>query len=66
MDPTWSGGKHNYVLQTVLPPIARAIGRALIAPIVKFVPEGSIEPASGHMEYSGTISVEAATLGPAD
>ena len=59
-----AGGKHNYVLQTVLPPIARAIGRALIAPIVKFVPEGSIEPSvSGHMDKSsGTISVEAATF----
>jgi hypothetical protein len=61
--PYVAGGKHNYVLQTVLPPIARALGRALIAPIVKFVPEGSIEPSvSGHMEYPGTISVEAATF----
>ena len=57
------GGKHNYVLQTVLPEIARAIGRALIAPIVKFVPEGTIEPAvSGHMAYAGTIGVEDATF----
>src|SRR5512134_1546521 len=29
--PYVAGGKHNYVLQTVLPDIARAIGRALIA-----------------------------------
>ena len=42
--PYVAGGKHNFVLQTVLPYIARAIGKALIAPIVKFVPEGSIEP----------------------
>ena len=57
------GGKHNYVLQTVLPFIARAIGGALIAPIVKFVPEGNIEPTpSGHMQYAGTIGVEAATF----
>ena len=61
--PYVAGGKHNYVLQTVLPEVARAIGRALIAPIVKFVPEGSIEPAvSGHMAYAGTISVEDATF----
>src|SRR4029453_16437144 len=38
--PYVAGGKHNYVLQTVLPDIARAIGRALIAPIVKFAPGG--------------------------
>jgi creatinine amidohydrolase/Fe(II)-dependent formamide hydrolase-like protein len=57
------GGKHNYVLQTVLPYIARGIGNALIAPIVKFVPEGSIEPSfSVHMQYAGTISVEEATF----
>ena len=57
------GGKHNYVLQTVLPYIARAIGRSLIAPIVKFVPEGRIEPVvSGHMAYAGTIGVEQATF----
>ena len=57
------GGKHNFVLQTVLPPIARAIAPALIAPIVKFVPEGDIEPTpAGHMAYAGTISVEAATF----
>ena len=60
--PYVAGGKHNYVLQTVLPEIARAIGRALIAPIVKFVPEGDIEPASGHMAYAGTIGVEEATF----
>src|SRR5512145_439736 len=60
--PYVAGGKHNYVLQTVLPYIARAIGRALIAPIVKFVPEGRIEPTpGGHMAYPGTISLEPAT-----
>jgi creatinine amidohydrolase len=61
--PYVAGGKHNYVLQTVLPEIARAIGKTLIAPIVKFVPEGRIEPTvSGHMAYAGTISVEDATF----
>ena len=61
--PYVAGGKHNFVLQTVLPVIARKIGNALIAPIVKFVPEGAIEPApSGHMRYPGTISLEAATF----
>lgn len=61
--PYVAGGKHNYVLQTVLPHIAKAIAPALIAPIVKFVPEGDIEPIpSGHMAYAGTISLEAATF----
>jgi hypothetical protein len=61
--PYLAGGKHNFVLQTVLPYIARAIGNTLIAPVVKFVPEGAIEPApGGHMRYPGTISLENATF----
>lgn len=61
--PYVAGGKHNFVLQTVLPYIARAIPGSLIAPIVKFVPEGRIEPTtSGHMQYPGTISLETATF----
>jgi len=61
--PYVAGGKHNYVLQTVLPYIAKAIGNALIAPIVRFVPEGAIEPTpTSHMRYPGTISVEEATF----
>jgi creatinine amidohydrolase len=60
--PYVAGGKHNYVLQTVLPYVAREIGHALIAPIVKFVPEGGIEPPTGHMQYAGAIGVEEATF----
>jgi creatinine amidohydrolase len=61
--PYVAGGKHNFVLATVLPYIARAIPGSLIAPIVKFVPEGRIEPTpSGHMIYPGTISLESSTF----
>jgi creatinine amidohydrolase len=57
------GGKHNFVLQTVLPCIARAIPNSLVAPIVKFVPEGQIEPTpDSHMRYWGTISLEQSTF----
>jgi hypothetical protein len=56
-------GKHNYVLLTVLPYIARKIGNTLIAPIVRFVPEGRIEPTtSDHMNYYATISLEESTF----
>ena len=50
------GGKHDYVLQATLPAIAAKLGSALIAPIVKFVPEAD------HMPYAGTISLEEATF----
>ncbi|MFN7938064.1 MAG: creatininase family protein [Bryobacteraceae bacterium] len=61
--PYVAGGKHNYVLQLVMPAIARKVGNTLIAPIVKFVPEGAIEPKpTSHMAYPGTISLEQATF----
>ena len=55
-------GKHNFLLETVLPYVAEEIGDALIAPIVKFVPEGNIDEQTGHMAYPGTISLEQSTF----
>ncbi len=55
-------GKHNYVLQANCEAIARKLGNALCAPIVKFVPEGAIDPASGHMASPGTISMRDGTF----
>ncbi len=55
-------GKHNYLLRTVLPYVAEEIGDALIAPIVKFVPEGDIDDRSGHMAFPGTVSLEPETF----
>ena len=61
--PYLAGGKHNFVLTTVMPYIARAIGDTLLAPVVKFVPEGAIDPEPrDHMRYPGTISLEPATF----
>lgn len=54
-------GKHNYVLRTNCDVIARKLGNALCAPIVELVPEGSIEPKSGHMLSPGTISLREET-----
>jgi len=59
--PFVATGKHNYVLQVTTEAIARKLGNALVAPIVKFVPEGSIDPPSGHMKYAGTISLRMET-----
>jgi creatinine amidohydrolase len=50
-------GKHNYVLRANCEATARLLGDALCAPIVPFVPEGRIDPPSGHMTSPGTISV---------
>lgn len=50
-------GKHNYALMTNCDAIARKLGDALCAPIVPFVPEGDLEPPSGHMDTPGTITL---------
>jgi creatinine amidohydrolase len=55
-------GKHNYVLQANCDAIARKLGNALCAPIVKFVPEGNVETKSGHMASPGTISMREETF----
>ena len=55
-------GKHNFLLETVLPYVAEEIGNTLIAQIVKFVPEGNIDEQTGHMAYPGTISLEQSTF----
>ncbi|NIP57650.1 MAG: creatininase family protein, partial [Gemmatimonadetes bacterium] len=60
--PYLATGKHNYVLQTACEEIARKLGDALCAPIVKLVPEGDIENPSGHMRYPGTISLRQETF----
>lgn len=55
-------GKHDVILRATAEATARKLGDALVAPIVPFVPEGSIDPPSDAMLYSGTIGVEAATF----
>jgi creatinine amidohydrolase/Fe(II)-dependent formamide hydrolase-like protein len=55
-------GKHNYVLQAMTEAIARKLGNALVSPIIKLVPEGAIDPPSGHMRYPGTISLREETF----
>ncbi len=60
--PYVASGKHNFVLEATTEAIARRLGDALVAPIVKFVPEGRIDPPSGHMRYHATISLRQETF----
>src|SRR5687768_2274381 len=59
--PWLVSGKHNYVLRANCDAIARRLGNALCAPIIKLVPEGTIEPPSGHMTSPGTLSLRQET-----
>ena len=60
--PYLASGKHNFVLRATAEAIARELGNALVAPVIKLVPEGSIDPPSGHMRYHATISVRQETF----
>ena len=55
-------GKHNYILQAITEVIARELGDALVAPVIKLVPEGDHDPPSGHMRYPGTVGLREETF----
>ena len=55
--PHMALGKHNARVRTLAERIARALGDALVAPVIAYVPEGSLQPATGHMRFPGTITV---------
>ncbi len=50
-------GKHNVRAHALADRIADALGNAIVAPTIAYVPEGSIHPPAAHMKYTGTISV---------
>lgn len=50
-------GKHRYIIEEASDRIARELGDALVAPTVTYVPEGGVDPPSGHMRYAGTITL---------
>lgn len=50
-------GKHNVRVQALAEAIARVLGRTLVAPVLPYVPEGSLAPPTGHMRYPGTITL---------
>ena len=50
-------GKHKYIVNFAADRIARQLGNTLVAPVVTYVPEGSVDDPSGHMRYAGTITL---------
>jgi creatinine amidohydrolase len=50
-------GKHNVRVKVLSEKIARSLGNALVAPVMAYVPEGSINPPVAHMRFAGTITV---------
>ena len=60
--PHMALGKHNARVKALAERIARELGNAIVAPVLAYVPEGSIEPPTGHMRFPGTITVREDTF----
>jgi creatinine amidohydrolase len=50
-------GKHNLRVRVLSEKIARAVGHTLVAPVIAYVPEGRLSPATGHMRFPGTVTI---------
>jgi creatinine amidohydrolase/Fe(II)-dependent formamide hydrolase-like protein len=50
-------GKHKFIIRHAAEKIARELGNALVAPVIAYVPEGGLDPPTGHMRYPGAISL---------
>ena len=50
-------GKHDYIVRWTAARIAGALGRALVTPVIPFVPEGDYDPPDGHLRFPGTVGV---------
>jgi len=50
-------GKHNVRARILANRIAEKLGNTLAAPVIAYVPEGSIHPPAAHMRFTGTISI---------
>jgi len=50
-------GKHRYIIEHASERIARELGDVLVAPTMTYVPEGEVDPPSGHMRMPGTITL---------
>jgi creatinine amidohydrolase/Fe(II)-dependent formamide hydrolase-like protein len=55
--PHMTLGKHNARAKFLSEKIAAALGNALVAPVIAYVPEGSVSPPSSHMRFPGTITI---------
>lgn len=55
--PHMALGKHNARAALLSERIATALGNALVAPVVSYVPEGGLSPPTAHMKFPGTITI---------
>lgn len=54
--PHMAIGKHNVRVRLLAGKIAAGLGDALVAPVLPYVPEGELDPPTGHMRFPGTLT----------
>ncbi len=50
-------GKHNTRVRLLAGLIAQQLGNTVVAPVLAYVPEGTISPPAAHMRFTGTLSI---------
>jgi creatinine amidohydrolase/Fe(II)-dependent formamide hydrolase-like protein len=55
--PAMALGKHNVRVKFLAQKIAERLGNALVAPVIAYVPEGTIDPPTAHMKFPGTVTI---------
>jgi creatinine amidohydrolase len=60
--PQMALGKHNVRVKVLAGKIAEALGDALVAPVIAYVPEGNVDKPEGHLKFPGTITIPPAAF----
>jgi creatinine amidohydrolase len=60
--PAIALGKHNTRVKILAQKIAEKLGHTIVAPVVSYVPEGTIDPPMAHMKFPGTITIPDSTF----
>jgi creatinine amidohydrolase len=60
--PAMALGKHNVRVKFLAEKIAARLGNTLVAPVISYVPEGTIDPPTAHMRFPGTITISDKTF----
>jgi len=55
--PHMALGKHNFVVRETAGRIALELGKTLVAPVLKIVPEGPLDRPSGNLRFPGTLGL---------
>jgi creatinine amidohydrolase len=55
--PAMALGKHNERVKILAEMIAIKLGHTILAPVISYVPEGTIDPPTAHMKFPGTITI---------